>query len=338
MTNRKPNQSIEKIESILPNLFKHCDYSPETLENFIVLPIRDAEKFTREENDLPFFDSLDNDQQFDVNDGPTTDVIEKCIADNLDDLDLNGWPPTSDLPETFLGDWAGSPNTTDRLKGESFPPEQLAFYLPFHYFGASSFGIYITIEGVALLANTLHKYAEGYLDSLSAVHAARMFLYYHESYHHKVECFATRLELSHRQPFYINGFEQYYRKGLGTDHCLEEALANARALKQTLKQFGRVTGLEHALSKMVTNSPPGYRRGVAVGKKQRFDQIQNQLAEASLATCLGNTPRTDHSAIWSTMGHLFTGVSDISSRTNYLISRRSPLTKRMELCPPWTTL
>ena len=54
MTNSKPNQSIEKIESILPNLFKHCDYSPETLENFIVLPIKDAEKFTREESHESF--------------------------------------------------------------------------------------------------------------------------------------------------------------------------------------------------------------------------------------------------------------------------------------------
>lgn len=334
----KPDQRITALENEQPGCFRLRQTDPQIFDDHIIVPIQDVKKVPKFPTGDPLihspFDRFDEPYEDEL----TADSIEQVIAENLDNVELFGKPPTSDLPEGLIGDWAGSPNTTDPLIGDTPSPEQLAFYLPFHYYGDSYYGIYITIEGVAILAHLLQKYSGGFLSQIDAVHAARLFLFYHEQFHNKTECFATRLELSHRQPLYITGFEQYYRQGLGTDDCLEEGLANARAIQQTLRKLRHVPYLRHAIHKMVTNSPPGYSRGVALSNATRFKEVQSQLAEDCHAACLPGLPAFTNASTWSTMGHLFDGISKITGRTNYLISRGSPLAKRLRLRPVMATV
>jgi len=92
------------------------------------------------------------------------------------------------------------PGAPARSKGGAPPPpDALAFYLPYHYFYPVWWGVYITVEGIILLAQELTRYG---VSSWEATRAARLFLYGHESFHHRTEVFATRLELTHRRPLY----------------------------------------------------------------------------------------------------------------------------------------
>jgi hypothetical protein len=73
------------------------------------------------------------------------------------------------------------------------PPDCFAFYLPFHYYHPTWWGVYLLLEGVLWLASEIVRRAGGRVSMKDAVCVARMFLYYHEAFHHKTECFATRI-------------------------------------------------------------------------------------------------------------------------------------------------
>jgi predicted RNA binding protein YcfA (HicA-like mRNA interferase family) len=156
-----------------------------------------------------------------------------------------------------------------------------------------------------------------------------MFLYYHEAFHHKTECFATRMEITHRTPFYKNGFEQFFQRTAGTDQCLEEGLANASALDLTWEGL-RSKDIEQALVGYVKDSPPGYRKGVEI--RGDMASVRCQFAEDNQRVCLPHIPRKNP-AVWRTTPHMFNGISNVRSRVNYVISRNSPLIARMRVRP-----
>lgn len=171
--------------------------------------------------------------------------------------------------EAFGGPHAGAPvkHTNPDLKP---PPDALGFHAPFHFFYRDNGGIYLLLEGIIGLAEFIIDRSGGRVLPREAMQAARMFIYYHEAFHHKTECFATRLELAHRTPFYKTSFVKHYLDTANTDACLEEGLANASALdnserKVKGKKVKRYTPAAlQALQEFVQESPPGYRLGVAI--------------------------------------------------------------------------
>ena len=92
------------------------------------------------------------------------------------------------------------------------PPDCLAFYLPFHYYYPDWWGVYLLYEGVLWLRDEIIRRSGNEVGLRQALVAARLFLYYHEAFHHKTECFAIRLELAHRQAFYKNGLSDTIAK------------------------------------------------------------------------------------------------------------------------------
>jgi len=208
------------------------------------------------------------------------------------------------------------------------PPDCLAFYLPFHYYHPTWWGVYLLLEGVLWLAREIVRRAGGQ-SMKDAVSAARMFLYYHEAFHHKTECFAARMEITHRKPFYKTGFERLFQKTISTDDCLEEGLANASALDLTWKRL-RSKDIEQALSGYVKDSPPGYRRGVEI--RPDITGVRCQFAEDNQNFCLPHIPKKNPE-VWRTTPHMFNGISKVGSRVNYVISRNSPLVARVRVRP-----
>ena len=79
------------------------------------------------------------------------------------------------------------------------PPDALAFYLPFHYYYPTWWGIYLTFEGVYSLGRFIHLETQGFVSIQEAFEVAQLYLYGHEAFHHIVESFATRLEVTHRE-------------------------------------------------------------------------------------------------------------------------------------------
>ena len=97
------------------------------------------------------------------------------------------------------------------LSGPPPPTESLAFYLPFHRYYPTWWGVYLTFEGVTYLAGEICRHSGGLVSHRDAMRAAVTFLYHHEAFHHKVECFALRLELTHRTPMYTRGVERLFQ-------------------------------------------------------------------------------------------------------------------------------
>src|SRR5262249_49060311 len=125
----------------------------------------------------------------------------------FEDQGLDSLAPKSDLwsgvrhPRIVSGRWPGAPR--NRAGSPVPPPDALAFYLPFHRFYPTWWGIYLLHEGVDALARDICRRADGTIQLAECSQVARIFLYGHEHFHHCVETLAMRLEVTHRKALYI---------------------------------------------------------------------------------------------------------------------------------------
>ena len=261
------------------------------------------------------------------------EALERIAAEEL----TNDVPPPV-LPPDIL---SGLGNPGDGIPGgghggcimpwpkdnKSTSPECLAFYLPIHFYYPTAWGIYLLLEGVMWLASYLLRATGGSISKSEAVAVARKFLYYHEAFHHKTECFAIRLEMTQRLPAYKTGFSALYRSKFNTDDCHEEALANADALLHS--KWTTNTALR-ALHEWVETSPPGYRKGVEV--KDDFRELRNFFAEENQQACFPSLPSKNH-LVWGAAPRMFDGLPALRNNVNYLVAKDSPLLSRMPLRP-----
>ena len=312
-------EHLDILSAELPELFQSRDLSPLWHEDLIIIPVEDPEF---------------------VSTGLYQGAQNVAFADEdefsfYEQIGADAVVPGSELPDlspTIIdvlgGAHSGAP--VPYLDHSIMPPADcLAFYLPFHYYHPTWWGVYLIFEGVVWLAGELiRRYGEG-LTPDRAMQAARLFLYYHEAFHHKTECFATRLELTHRKPFYKTGFERFYQKTSMTVDCLEEGLANASALSECNKKFQHSI-LDCAMEGYVKESPPGYDQGVKI--RREFLSVRCRFAEANQGICLPLLP-SKNPDIWKTAQHMFNGISNIKSRVNYVIPRSSAFAKRLPFRP-----
>lgn len=315
------NDRIDSLMDHMPEVFQTRDVLPTWDDHFDVIPIDDAESFG---------DQIFTSHPYDMQDGIlTSNILEVEASDLLDSEDI--FP---DLPEVvgqiFSGTHAGAPSPfTDKTKAPS--PDCLAFYLPFHYYYPDWWGIYLLFDGVVWLAKQIQIHSAGRISGPFAIQAARLFLYRHEAFHHKTECFATRLETTHRKAFFKAGFERYYQSTLGTDDCLEEALANAYAYDEVLKKIRVFPELKPALADYIKASPPGYRKGVDVAVA-KFQPTKNKFAEENQRVCNPLLPPKSPD-VWDFGTHMFDGITNIKSQVNYIIPRGSRLANRLRFKP-----
>ena len=309
---------LEILQDELPELFDERRLPPGWDEDWLIFPLDSPEA-----KDLNSFDS---------------EILEDGDAGLT--LRPPGWPSNRQddqmAPQGYLrlpeANYAGGP-VTQWQSGQFPPPDALAFYLPFHYY-LPVWGIYLTVEGVRDLATFIHGCAGGALTATEAVLASRVFLYGHEAYHHLVESFATRLETSHRVPLYKKGFEDIYRRHLGTDESIEEALANRHGYVKALSAFAKdkpkKLALAEALAIYIEGCPPGYRRALEFETQSAFKTEQCEFAEDQHHESL-RTRSPKHPAVWLSFPHAFSGISRVTSRVNYIIHRNSPLATRLGL-------
>lgn len=258
--------------------------------------------------------------------------------DTLDDSFGDCGPATPPEPPQDLIDVAGGPwpGGLAGLPPPDFQPPSdcLAFYLPFHQFYPKWWGIYLLAPGVDWFTEDLQRKVAGQLTDAECQVAARMYLYFHEAYHHNVECFASRLEVSHRTCAYLSGFSAFFNKGRGTDQWLEEGLAEAHALHsvmwRTKLRGQRKMALKNALKQQILNSPPGYRMGVDWSGAAR-SPVQAKLSEGSHALSFPHVPPMP-SSIWEDSAtFMVRGYTTIKSRVKYLVPKGHPLSGRLPL-------
>jgi predicted RNA binding protein YcfA (HicA-like mRNA interferase family) len=215
------------------------------------------------------------------------------------------------------------------------PPDTLGFYLPFHYYHPIWWGVYLVAEGIEELAWTIRHLSDDRLTFLESAIVARIFIYGHEIFHHIVESFATRLEVTHRTPLYRAGFQGYFKERFGTEDAIEEALASAHgyrrvrglALKHPKDPEKRNVALA-ALEKYIEKCPPGYDRALEFIADPAFSRGRSVFAEENHQKALPNISGRGEE-VWLSFPHAFHGIGQVNSRVNYTIHRDSPIWKRL---------
>lgn len=147
--------------------------------------------------------------------------------------------------ERMLGD---EPRKVEEsfLRPDLLVPDLLAYYLPFHFYGPKTWGIYMLESGVVRLATSLSP-AAAWPELLEAVFLA---LLVHEQFHASAEAGATRMES-------LVGREVHRHAASDVRARLrEEAMANAQAARSIRKAFPHVSP---ALERLMVQWPEGYR-------------------------------------------------------------------------------
>lgn len=323
---------IDTLHDELPEVFQDRNVGEDWYDDFLIIPVRDPEKVTVFEEKL---DQSDWPKDRNPNLISSDYNKEPPEADILEDIGPELIPSDGRVPDLstvitaiFGGSHSGAPVPYTHQPYKP-PPECLAFYLPFHYYHPKWWGVYLTYEGVLWLSNEILRLSKHSVPRLQALQAARLFLYHHEAFHHKVECFATRLELTHRRPFYKTGFERYYQNTFGTVDCLEEGLGNASALKDSYNKH-KSKAIDAALAEYVDHNPPGYNQGNVF--RPIFMSVRCRLAEDSHHTSLPHMPQKNPE-VWRTTPHLFDGIFNIKGRVNYIIPMESSIAQRLPFRP-----
>jgi hypothetical protein len=167
--------------------------------------------------------------------------------------------------------------------------EPLALYLPFH-FCEEAWGIYIKEADILTRALSIGRYLHGRThDATEWAHLCRAALgtfYLIAAFHHKVESFATRLEIARSARVYVPYREAVYDPLEGVDENLENQLATADMLARVKGGFfkelpRRVLQATRAyLSEAIPSFPPGYRQGAKWMPTPPTEKVAAQVAEA----------------------------------------------------------
>ena len=315
---------LASLRSQLPEVFADQTLPSHWEDEWLFIPI-----------DEPEIDATSQSKSIILKDDPEGWFAEDSLSDHgswavdrLTDLPVSA--PDLELSISF----GGAPQQSI-WESTMPPPDAYAFYLPFHYFYPTWWGVYIILENAVQLAEFIRSKAGGYLNQQEALAAVRIFLYAHEAFHHVVESFATRLEITQRRPIYKTGFNSLFSRTAGSNNAIEEALANAYAYRRVKERFAadnkpkRDSALK-GLRSFIDQCPPGYNRAPEFFSISAFDVMRAEFAEDNHKESLPLLPKKA-SNLWDCFPHAFSGISRVNSRVNYIVRRDSPLAARQDL-------
>lgn len=166
-----------------------------------------------------------------------------------------------------------------------------AWYEPLHTHPAG-WGIYLReacvldrMIAIAAAIRLPYSISPLFLKALYRVSAYGLFL--HEQFHHKIESLGFRLLVVEGRLRYLDYDRNVYRKLLGTNACLEEALANADAYRRLgesayRRWFGPslLDAARLAMSAGWTSAPPGYNQaGLYISESSYRDALATLAAQ-----------------------------------------------------------
>lgn len=305
---------IEKLYTSDPSLFQLWDIKDDWLDEWIVTATDDIES------------SLDQDS--------TNNKDEQIDAESKYNSSIT--KTTINFPEAIRNFY----RVYQRPQvGDFLPPDCLGFYLPFHH-SLNNYGIYILEEGVEYLTRVLFENGQGSIDIGICKKAATNFIYFHESFHHKVEMAATRWEVIVRKAVYIDSVKEVYEGGRGTDSWLEETLANVYAYEQCIQRLRKNLGtnellaLKKAIYLYIQKSPPGYRKAIEMinvyGKPEKSFQDSKNLFYEFLQELFMPDTKAYSNDVWN-FGFFDYPLNKVNGRIHFLVPKNSSISKRISL-------
>lgn len=283
----KGNATSDSIQSSLNlNQFENS-FIENNNKQYEIIGVKSFEHFKHGKNILPL-NEIDNKTIKEIKGKEYTaefdehhlmdDPIHTCITNDCPTLDI--------ITETLLEHILNKINKFyDENKNYQDKNSIVAFYKPFHYAKREG-GIYFITDKIINWVRRVYdlaksdpiKYGNYSIDQLYLIFKVHIF--YHEMYHHKIEAFATKIELLYRDNFYKKGFHCFYCNTYGTDYCLEEAFANVHGYYKTLDYFKNISGFDkntiiNILRDLIfRNQMPGYRLAYELTSKKESDAIK----------------------------------------------------------------
>ena len=327
------SENLETLENTLPGVFDRNEF-PDWPDSVIVV----MDGVTLDGRNDPFCEPQElKDQPADIGSIRIEDPREIIVT-----------PDPGSIPDTYqhpLGNildgstsvtWPGQPVI---VQGQvTHPPADCyAFYLPWHHFSASLWGIYLVVEGVEQVGWWIHLATRGHLSLNESLYVAKTYLFHHEAYHNVVESFAARQEIAFRQPVYKAGFRASFRNwSLQASH--EEAMAESyaamkvrkesfaglrsqprlRKFKQELAYFALVHFIE-------TSAPPYSFASPTLRNNTLFDPHEHVLQEQGLLGSISPPLRPVNTAIWSASTHSMQPTLKRNGAFSYIVNRNHPL-------------
>ena len=180
-------EDLNTLRQQLPEVFEDMNVPDSWDDEWFIVPVEEPESGFYESDQVGIAQSSIEDI---LSEAPSTDDVSTKILE---------WGPDNDLPD--FGGSEAFPGGPLRKRDRDFypPPDAFAFYLPFHFFYPRWWGIYLVLEPTLQLSNFVRINAHGALSAAESMVVTRIFLYAHEAFHHIVESFATRLEITHRE-------------------------------------------------------------------------------------------------------------------------------------------
>lgn len=323
-------EDLDILRSQLPDLFDDRRVNGEAIEDAVVIPV----------DHLPEGLSGFIDELIEQATGPVSDGIVPFwgTRDTTDTPRGSRSRRRDPLSRIARGDFPGKYRAPSNWRpGNRLPPlapDSLAFYLPFHY-SQPYWGIYAVLEYYIAFCASVRHLTHGQLSAATIRAAVDGFLYGHEIYHHRVECFATRMEIIHRRPLYRTRFEALYRRRHIHPDSVEEGLATAGGLMEAnsrLKLDPRAQAeVARVLRDYVIHLPIEYQVGLKLLKRDDFDRRENDFNEANHLACFPviakkSGPMPD---IWNVFTFANRGFIHINSPFSFMIPRGSPLFHRV---------
>ena len=292
--------------------------------------------------DSEVISTLDRYDLMNLGGDPTPDrQVEDWIIEPLDINELTDarsdeiQVSTEELPESVDDYQINESHIRDAIintQRRDLPPpadvDAFAWYLPIHFYGPE-WGIYLREDAIEMFAGYIWDRLPNATGSLQEIRevwrAAAYTLYLHEAFHHKVESFAIRLEITRMRRTYIPYFDRVYRPAHGTDDQLEEIIATHQ-MYQRLKEKtyrAKLSGRVHRatlrfLEDFIPTLPPSYRLGLSKHAGRRLNELCSQISEASLTPA---QPPSD----WNLTPNITRSIFNKTSVVYILIPRESTL-------------
>lgn len=229
------------------------------------------------------------------------------------------WPHMRDL-EGVIGERPVPDRQRDEGPGGMW--DRCAWYQPIHSFG-HDWGIFIRRDCMIDIGLEVARFlppgtrpSPALLHNLVLAGFASLFL--HEQFHHKVESFALRLEIVEQRPRYLPYQRRVYRRTLGTNDNIEEALANAEAFRRAgSSPYSLMLGptvlqaLKQYLPWRYQFDPPGYNQAHRYfGESSYRAGLSNQKSQVQQAAlCASGTARDRE---WPIASHLHQSLFKVS--------------------------
>ena len=227
-------------------------------------------------------------------------AVDSPLADDdlreMSDPGVGGWSRVEGWLREHVRSEGGPPPLVD--------PDALAWYQPIHYF-ATDWGIYIRESAVLELAAYILETVppERRFDRdvfFGAVRLGLGVLYLHEAFHHRVESFATGLEIAERSKRYCAYFDAVYKPlaASRSPEQLEETLATAESYRRLReKVYSRSVPNEVRklarlrLQTWIEALPPGYNRAPSFFPGSPFESgVQELCSRVQEATTAPSRP------------------------------------------------